>query len=257
MKLNSYIDHTLLKPSSSASDIENLIQEALDHNFASVCVNGCWVAYAKDRLSDSEVKVATVVGFPLGASSTEAKANEAGAVVIDGADEIDMVMNVGWAKSGMWDSVRADIEKVVVNAHIAELFINDVLGDFPDIDHLDDVSNMAELHTFLSDVGVQFDFKVKVKVILETCLLSDDEIVKACECVKLAGADFVKSSTGFSTGGATVHHVALMRKTVGKNFGVKASGGIRTYEDAVKMVEAGANRLGTSASVDIVSKQGE
>lgn len=210
MKLTSIIDHTLLAADATSAQIARLCQEAREYSFASVCVNSCRVAQARTLLEGCPVKVCTVVGFPLGAMSTRAKAYEAGSAVEDGADEIDMVINVGYVKDGDWDGVLDDI------------------------------------------MAVREACKGKVlKVILETCLLTDDEIVMACRTAVRAGADFVKTSTGFSKGGATVHAVSLMRSTVGADVGVKASGGIRDAESARAMVEAGASRLGCSAGVAI------
>ena len=210
MKLTSIIDHTLLAADATSAQIARLCQEAREYSFASVCVNSCRVAQARTLLEGCPVKVCTVVGFPLGAMSTRAKAYEAGSAVEDGADEIDMVINVGYVKDGDWDGVLDDI------------------------------------------MAVREACKGRVlKVILETCLLTDDEIVRACRTAVRAGADFVKTSTGFSKGGATVHAVSLMRSTVGADIGVKASGGIRDAESARAMVEAGASRLGCSAGVAI------
>lgn len=210
MKLTSIIDHTLLAADATSAQIARLCQEAREYSFASVCVNSCRVAQARTLLEGCPVKVCTVVGFPLGAMSTRAKAYETRSAVEDGADEIDMVINVGYVKDGDWDGVLDDI------------------------------------------MAVREACKGKVlKVILETCLLTDDEIVRACRTAVRAGADFVKTSTGFSKGGATVHAVSLMRSTVGADVGVKASGGIRDAESARAMVEAGASRLGCSAGVAI------
>lgn len=210
MKLTSIIDHTLLAADATSAQIARLCQEAREYSFASVCVNSCRVAQARSLLQGCPVKVCTVVGFPLGAMSTRAKADETRSAVEDGADEIDMVINVGYVKDGDWDGVLDDI------------------------------------------MAVREACKGKVlKVILETCLLTDDEIVRACRTAVRAGADFVKTSTGFSKGGATVHAVSLMRSTVGADVGVKASGGIRDAESARAMVEAGASRLGCSAGVAI------
>lgn len=210
MKLTSIIDHTLLAADATSAQIARLCQEAREYSFASVCVNSCRVAQARMLLEGCPVKVCTVVGFPLGAMSTRAKADETRSAVEDGADEIDMVINVGYVKDGDWDGVLDDI------------------------------------------MAVREACKGRVlKVILETCLLTDDEIVRACRTAVRAGADFVKTSTGFSKGGATVHAVSLMRSTVGADVGVKASGGIRDAESARAMVEAGASRLGCSAGVAI------
>jgi deoxyribose-phosphate aldolase len=208
------IDHTLLKPEATAGDIDQLCAEALQHRFASVCVNGTWVRRCAEILAGSGVATCCVVGFPLGAMATEVKAYEARRAIEDGACEIDMVMNVGALKSGDRDFVRRDIAAVAETCH-----------------HLG----------------------AKLKVILETALLSDAEKVAACEAAKSAGADFVKTSTGFSKGGATAADVALMRSVVGPSISVKASGGIRDQKDARTMIEAGATRLGASASVAIVS----
>lgn len=206
------IDHTLLKPNATLSDIDRLCEEAARFRFASVCVNGLWVRRCAERLAGSGVAVCTVVGFPLGASAPEVKAFEARRAIEDGACEIDMVLSVGALKSGQDDFVREDIAQVAAVCRAGG---------------------------------------ARLKVILETCLLSDEEKIRACRAAMAAGADFVKTSTGFSTGGATVQDVALMRRTVGPVMGVKASGGVRTAEDARAMIEAGATRLGASASVAI------
>lgn len=210
--LQSYIDHTLLKPESSKDDIKSLCDEARQHEFAAVCVLPVWTAFAYQQLKDSSVKVCSVVGFPLGSNTTEIKMMEAAHLVTLGATEIDMVIHVGALKDKHYNQVQHDIQSVVQAANPAI-----------------------------------------VKVILETCLLTDEEKkVASLICVE-AGAHFVKTSTGFSKGGATIHDVALIRNTVGPNIGVKASGGIRDYETALAMIDAGATRLGTSASVAIVS----
>lgn len=211
MKLNKYIDHTLLKADASQEQIMNLIEEATEYDFASVCVNPTWVAFAAQALKGTDVKVCTVIGFPLGANTPEVKAFEAEDAIQNGADEIDIVINIGALKSQDYELVEKDIRAVVETAK-----------------------------------------GTLVKVILETCLLTDEEKVKACQLAQKAGADFVKTSTGFSTGGATVEDVALMRKTVGPDMGVKASGGARSYEDAQAFIEAGATRIGTSAGVAIM-----
>lgn len=206
------IDHTLLKPDATAEMIVDLCSEAKEYKFFSVCVNPYYVKLAKDELKESSVKVATVIGFPLGSTPKEVKAFEAVEAMKNGADELDMVINIGALKSKDYDTVKEDIKAVVDAAK----------------------------------------GKALVKVIIETCLLNDEEKVKACEISEEAGADFVKTSTGFSTGGATVEDVKLMRKTVGDRLGVKASGGIRDYDTVKKMIEAGASRIGASASVKIV-----
>ncbi|WP_159564008.1 deoxyribose-phosphate aldolase [Streptococcus halichoeri] len=211
MEINQYIDHTLLKADSVKVQIDQLIAEAKDYHFASVCINPTWVAYAAKALKDSDVKVCTVVGFPLGATSSATKAFETQTALADGADEIDMVINIGALKDGDNQAVEKDIRGVVKAS-----------GD------------------------------KLVKVIIETCLLTDEEKVRACQLAVKAGADFVKTSTGFSTGGATFADVKLMRETVGPDFGVKASGGARSFEDAKAFIEAGATRIGTSAGVAIM-----
>lgn len=211
MKLNKYIDHTLLKPDASQEQIETLIEEAKKYDFASVCVNPTWVNFAAQALKATDVKVCTVIGFPLGANTPELKAFETSDAIQNGANEVDMVINIGALKSRNFDLVERDIRAVVESAK-----------------------------------------GTLVKVIIETCLLTDDEKVKACQIAQKAGADFVKTSTGFSTGGATVADVALMRKTVGPDMGVKASGGARSYEDALAFIKAGATRIGASSGVAIM-----
>ncbi|SDW15005.1 deoxyribose-phosphate aldolase [Marininema mesophilum] len=215
-ELASMIDHTLLKPEATSDQVDRLCEEAAEHHFASVCINPFWVARAAKKLKGTGVKVCTVVGFPLGATTSEAKAFETKDAIRNGASEIDMVMNIGALKSGDLDTVRQDIAAVVEAAD-----------------------------------------GVLVKVILETGLLNSDEIRVASEKAKAAGAHFVKTSTGFGHGGATEEAVQLMRETVGEEVGVKASGGVRDFSGAKKMVQAGANRIGASSSVAIVSgKQG-
>lgn len=213
MKLNGLIDHTILKATATRADIERLCDEAIEHNFASVCVNTCWVPLCAERLANSEVEVCCVVGFPLGAMATDPKAYEARWAVDNGADEVDMVLNVGWLLAGEDDVVRADIAAVVEAAQ----------GRC-------------------------------VKVILETCYLNDEQIERACRLSVEAHATFVKTSTGFGTGGATVHDVALMTKAVNGAAKVKASGGIHAAEEAAAMVEAGADRIGTSSGIAIVAE---
>lgn len=211
MQLNKMIDHTLLRANAVQSEIQTLCKEASQYSFASVCVNPTWVKYAASELAGSDVMVCTVVGFPLGATTTESKVAETKQALIDGADEIDMVINIGALKSGMYDFIENDIHQVV---------------------------EAAQGKT--------------VKVIIETCLLTDEEKVKVCQLAKKAGAHFVKTSTGFSTGGATESDVKLMKDTVGSTVEVKASGGVRSLADAQKMIEAGATRIGTSNGVSIV-----
>lgn len=212
MKLNKFIDHTILKPETTQEQVEKILSEAKEYDFASVCVNPTWVSLAAESLKDSDVKVCTVIGFPLGANTSAVKAFETKDAIANGADEIDMVINVGALKAGNNALVLDDIKAVV-----------DASGD------------------------------KLVKVIIEACLLTDDEKVRACQLSKEAGADYVKTSTGFSTGGATVADVALMRKTVGPDMGVKASGGARSYEDAIAFIEAGASRIGASSGVAIMN----
>lgn len=210
-ELAAKIDHTLLKANATRADILRVCDEAKTYRTASVCVNTCWVPEVAGALAGSGVKTCCVVGFPLGAMSTAAKAFEAAEAVKNGADEVDMVLNVGLARGGEWALVQTDIEAVVRASGAAA-----------------------------------------VKVILETCLLTDAEKHLACEAAKAAGAAFVKTSTGFSTGGATEADIRLMRETVGPDMGVKASGGVRTREDAERMIEAGATRIGASATAKIV-----
>lgn len=211
MEINKYIDHTLLKPDAKIEDIDKLCLEAIEYDFASVCVNPCFVRYCFEKLKDSDVKVCTVIGFPLGATSTEAKVFETKQAVKDGADEIDMVINVSHLKAN------------------------------------DDEYELNEIKK------IRKACKGKIlKVIIETCLLTDEEKIKICKIAKKAKADFVKTSTGFSTGGATVHDVKLMKKAVGKNVKVKASGGIRDYETFMDMIKAGAERVGASSGVKIM-----
>lgn len=211
MGLNKYIDHTILKATASNSDVQKLCEEAIEHEFYSVCVNGCYVADAKQLLQGTDVKVAAVVGFPLGAMTTAAKVFEAKEAVENGASEIDMVINVAKLKDGEFEYVENEIRQ------IKEAIRDNVL-----------------------------------KVIIETCYLTDEEKVKACELSLVAKADFVKTSTGFGTGGATYEDVKLMKSVVGDNAKVKASGGVRDKETAEKYVELGAERLGTSSGIDIV-----
>jgi deoxyribose-phosphate aldolase len=209
----SLIDHTILKPDATRADVVKVCREARQYSFASVCVNPYWVPLVRAELAGSPVKVCTVVGFPLGATSTEAKVAETAGALRAGAQEIDMVINVGALRSGDHEAVKIDIQEVVKVAHTAGAI---------------------------------------VKVILETALLDDNQKAVACTLCKLAGADFVKTSTGFSSAGATAHDVALMREVVGPGMGVKASGGIRTLSDLKTMTAAGATRIGASASVKIV-----
>ena len=211
MKYNKLIDHTLLKQDATPEQIVKLCEEAKEFDFMSVCVNPAYVPLAAKCLEGSDVKVCTVIGFPLGMNLTRTKVEEAQLAIKEGADEIDMVINVGMLKAGHDDYVEEEIRE------------------------LKSVAGSRVL-----------------KVIIETCLLTDEEKVRACVASKNAGADFVKTSTGFSTGGATAHDVALMRKTVGPEMGVKASGGVRTHEDLINMVEAGANRIGTSNGTKII-----
>lgn len=210
-QLAKMIDHTLLKADATTEAIEKLCKEALEYNFASVCVNPANVAKASSILKGSDVKVCTVIGFPLGATTPEVKAFETEDAIRNGAQEVDMVINIGKLKDKDFDFVKKDIEAVV----------NAAKG------------------------------KALTKVIIETCLLTDEEKATACKLAKEAGADFVKTSTGFSTGGATKEDIKLMRETVGPELGVKASGGVRTREDALVMIENGATRIGASSGIAI------
>ncbi|MGM9956208.1 MAG: deoxyribose-phosphate aldolase [Peribacillus sp.] len=209
------IDHTLLKADATEKEIVRLAEEAKEYGFASVCVNPQWVSLAAKELEGSDVKVCTVIGFPLGASTTAVKVFETQDAISNGAEEVDMVINIGLLKAGNDDAVEADMKAVANAAH----------------------------------------GKALLKVIIETCLLTEEEKVRACQLVVNAGADYVKTSTGFSTGGATVEDVTLMRKVVGPELGVKASGGIRDKNDLEKMAKAGATRIGASSGVKIM--QGE
>jgi deoxyribose-phosphate aldolase len=214
MEIAKMIDYTLLKSNATDNDIKKLCTEAEEYNFASVCINPAYVYFAKNLLEKSDIKVCTVIGFPLGANTIKTKIFEAKDAIKNGADEIDMVLNIGKLKSGDFAYVEKEIKAVVKEAKALK--------------------------------------NVVIKVILENCYLTDEEKIKVCEIVVLSGADFVKTSTGFGIGGATIDDVRLMRKTVGDNFGVKASGGIRTSEDARLMIKAGANRIGTSSGIQIV-----
>ncbi|MEG0918947.1 MAG: deoxyribose-phosphate aldolase [Anaerovoracaceae bacterium] len=211
--LSKYIDHTNLKPEATSQDIIKLCEEAKEHGFYSVCVNSTYVPLCKKSLSGSDVKVCSVVGFPLGAMATDAKFDEAEYAYSCGADEVDMVINIGAVKEGDFSKVADDIFRISTCA---------------------------------------YEYEGILKVILETCLLTDDEIKKVCEISLESGAHFVKTSTGFNTGGATEAHVRLMKECVGNEAQVKASGGIRNKETALKMIAAGATRLGTSASIEII-----
>lgn len=212
MNIASLIDHTVLKPEATLKDIEQLCTEARQHHFFSVCINPYWITSAKPLLTDTKVKICTVVGFPLGATLPQAKAHETIAAIAAGADEIDMVINIGAALEGHWHFIEHEVHDVV---------------------------SQAQGHI--------------VKVILETCLLSPEQITSACQACVRGGASFVKTSTGFNSSGATIDAVKIMRATVGEKIGVKASGGIRNIADAQAMIAAGASRLGTSAGVAIVT----
>lgn len=211
--LNQMIDHTILKADATELEVLQVIDEAKEHHFWSVCINPTWVKLAKEKLQGTDVKVCTVIGFPLGANTSEVKAYETKDAILNGANEVDMVINLGALKGEDYKTVQEDIEAVVKAAE-----------------------------------------GTLVKVIIESALLSDEQIVKACELAKAAGADFVKTSTGFAKeGGASTHAVKIMRETVGDALGVKASGGIHSYEEAKAMVDAGASRIGASASIAIVA----
>ena len=211
MNYNKLIDHTILRADATEQDVKKICQEARDLDFASVCVNGCFVPLVAQELAGSSVKVCTVIGFPLGAMSTTSKVQETRNAVKDGADEIDMVINIGDLKTGKNQKVEDEIRAIkdATDGHL-------------------------------------------LKVIIETALLTNEEKVRACKLAVAAGADFVKTSTGFSKGGATVEDVRLMRETVGPNIGVKASGGVKTHEDLLAMVKAGASRIGTSSGPSII-----
>ena len=213
MELNRYFDHTLLKPDATSEQIRALCAEARKYEFASVCVNPCYIHLAKKELGGTTVKVCTVIGFPLGAMTSASKAFEAKNAIEEGAEEVDMVLNIGKAKEHDYQAVENDIR-----------IVKEACG------------------------------KTLLKVILETCLLTKEEIVECCLAAKRAGADYVKTSTGFSKGGATPEDVALMRKTVGEDMGVKASGGVHNLAEAKAMIEAGASRIGASASVKVMEE---
>ncbi|MRJ46433.1 deoxyribose-phosphate aldolase [Fundicoccus ignavus] len=215
MELSKYIDHTLLKADATVDQIKTLCEEAAEYNFMSVCINPVHIPLAKELLADSDVKVCTVIGFPLGANATAVKAFEAKTAVEDGADEVDMVINIGAAKAGDWETVEKDV-RAVVEAVPEE---------------------------------------VVVKVIIETSLLNDEEKTLASQAAQRGGTDFVKTSTGFSTGGATLEDVTLMRQAVGPDLGVKASGGVSNYAEAMAMIEVGATRIGASKGIAIVTQK--
>lgn len=212
VKWNKLIDHTLLKANATKGDITKLCDEAMQYDFASVCVNPVWVSYCAEYLKESDVRVCTVIGFPLGANTSQVKAYEAKMAIEEGADEVDMVINIGALKAGDMDTVYQDIQTVV---------------------------DASQGHC--------------VKVIIETSLLTDEEKVLACQQAMKAKATFVKTSTGFSTGGATIQDVALMKQTVGDQCEVKASGGVKTFEDMEAMVRAGASRIGTSSGISLMN----
>ena len=212
VKWNKLIDHTLLKANATKGDITKLCDEAMQYDFASVSVNPVWVSYCAEYLKESDVRVCTVIGFPLGANTSQVKAYEAKMAIEEGADEVDMVINIGALKAGDMDTVYQDIQTVV---------------------------DASQGHC--------------VKVIIETCLLTDEEKVLACQQAMKAKATFVKTSTGFSTGGATIQDVALMKQTVGDQCEVKASGGVKTFEDMEAMVRAGASRIGTSSGISLMN----
>ncbi|HLS61476.1 MAG TPA: deoxyribose-phosphate aldolase [Virgibacillus sp.] len=213
-KLASFIDHTLLKPEATRAEIDKLLEEAIEYEFAAVCVNPYWVTYCRDQVKETNVQVCTVIGFPLGATTTETKVFEAKQAVANGASEVDMVINIGELKANQDDFVQEDIRAVV----------EAVKG------------------------------KALTKVIIETVLLTDSEKKRACQLAKAAEADFVKTSTGFSGGGASVADIKLMRETVGPDIGVKASGGVRDFETARDMIDAGTTRIGASAGIRIVQE---
>ncbi|MEJ8554388.1 deoxyribose-phosphate aldolase [Tepidibacter sp. Z1-5] len=213
MELSKYIDHTVLKAQTTEDDVKKVCKEAKEYGFFSVCINPSYIEFSKEQLKGSDVKVCTVIGFPLGANTSEVKAFETIDAIKKGADEVDMVINIGALKDKKYDYVQNDIKAVVDAA----------------------------------------DGKALVKVIIETCYLTDEEKKIACELAKKAGTDYVKTSTGFGTGGSTPQDIKLMRETVGANIGVKASGGVRSTEDAKAVIDAGASRIGASASISIVT----
>ena len=217
MDLNRYIEHTILKAKATFSDIDKIIDEALKNNFLGICIPPCYIKHAKEKLKNKNIKLVTVIGFPLGATESDVKAFEAKKAIDNGADEVDMVINIGALKDKNYELVYEDIKAVV------------------------DAANKEAL----------------VKVIIETCYLTDEEKKIACELAVKAGTDYVKTSTGFGIGGSTPADIKLMRETVGENIGVKASGGVRCEEDAVKVIDAGATRIGASASIAIVSGNNE
>jgi deoxyribose-phosphate aldolase len=252
--LAAYIDHTLLRAEATSAQVRKLCEEALTHGFASVCVNSRFVRVAADALGDAvgdrRVAVCSVIGFPLGATSTEAKVAEARIAIVDGARELDMVMALGAAKAGEWDAVAADIAAVVEVANAASV-ASAASASAADAANTANVN--AEDAASVVSAANTANANIIVKVIIECCLLSDAEKRAACEAAVRAGAAFVKTSTGFASGGATVEDVRLMREAVGPRIGVKASGGIKTAADAIRMIEAGATRIGTSNGVAIVS----
>ncbi|WP_099187236.1 deoxyribose-phosphate aldolase [Tepidibacter mesophilus] len=213
MQLAKYIDHTVLKAQTTEDEVKKVCEEAKTYGFFSVCINPSYIEFAKEQLKESDVKVCTVIGFPLGANTSEVKAFETIDAIKKGADEVDMVINIGALKDKKYDYVQNDIKAVV------------------------DAANGKAL----------------VKVIIETCYLTDEEKKIVCELAKKAGTDYVKTSTGFGTGGSTPQDIKLMRETVGANIGVKASGGVRNTEDAEAVINAGASRIGASASISIVT----
>lgn len=214
MDINNYIDHTLLKADATREEIEDICDEAMAYKFKSVCVNSSWTSLVFEKLKYADVEVCTVIGFPLGAMSKEVKIFEAEDAIKNGASEIDMVINIGKLKDGEYEYVEDEIRKV------KETIGKDTI----------------------------------LKIIIETALLEDEEKIIACEIAENAGADYVKTSTGFSSAGAKIEDVKLMRKTVGDRLGVKASGGVKTYEDAINMIDAGASRIGASSGVEIIKK---
>lgn len=275
MKRSKYIDHTLLKPEAAEEQIKALCAEAVKYDFASVCVNPCWVKTAADCLKGTDVKVCTVIGFPLGATTTAAKVFEATEAVLSGASEVDMVINIGRLKAGGNEYVTREIRAVREAVDRAGA---DALAETPEDARADALADtltdaLADARAdALADTpedmpaDVRADARADVradaeadyceaepvilKVIIETCLLTDDEKIRACKCAMAAGADFVKTSTGFSKGGATPEDVRLMKETVGEALKVKASGGIRTKEDMDKIIKAGADRIGTSHGIE-------
>ncbi len=259
MKFEKYFDHTILKPDATKKEVYEICKQAKEHGFASVCVNEYYAGYVKELLAGTDIAVCVVVGFPLGAVSSEIKSYETKSAVSKGADEIDMVINVGALKDKDYEYVENDIRTVrnACEGKVLKVIIAAVSKGADEIDMVINVGALKDkdyeyVENDIRTVRNACEGKV-LKVIIETCLLNEEEKIKACDLAVKAGADFVKTSTGFSSGGATLNDVALMKKTVGNKAKVKASGGIRDYNTADAMISAGADRLGTSATVKIIN----